>query len=242
MYREQRVIVIAPCLNEESKIGTVVQRIKKMKQSVVDEILVVDDGSNDGSVEKATEQGASVLALDHTHGVGAALRQAFKYSIDKGFDIIVVIAGNNKDEPNEIPDLLAPLIEGKCDFVQGSRFLRSQDFGDMPNYRRIATRLHALVFSLCVGRRVTESTNGFRAFKIHLLRDTRIKLDQRWLDQYELEPYLYHKVIKLGYRTTEIPCTKTYPPKKIGYTKMKPVVGWWSILRPMILLRLGLRS
>jgi dolichol-phosphate mannosyltransferase len=89
---------------------------------------------------------------------------------------------------------------------------------------------------------VTESTNGFRAFRTTLLNDARIRLNQSWLDQYELEPYLYWKTIRLGYRTCEVPVTKIYPPKAIGYTKMKPITGWWSMLRPIVLLGLGLRD
>jgi dolichol-phosphate mannosyltransferase len=92
------------------------------------------------------------------------------------------------------------------------------------------------------GERLTESTNGFRAFRLELLGDQRINLQQRWLDSYGLEVYLLWKVLKLGYRYAEVPCTKIYPPKSMGYTKMKPIVGWWSILRPIFLLGLGLRQ
>ena len=126
--------------------------------------------------------------------------------------------------------------------MQGSRFLAQGGYGgDMPAYRKLATRLHPILFSLVTGRRVTESTNGFRAFEAKLLDDERIRLRQKWLDEYELEPYLYYKTITLGYPTCEAPVTKIYPPKKLGYTKMKPITGWWSILRPLLLLRLGIK-
>lgn len=241
MYQGQRVIVIAPCYNEEQKIGEVVSRVNGMREKIVDEMLVVDDGSTDGSAAKAQGLGATVLSLGKVVGVGAALRTGFDYARAKGFDLVVVMAGNNKDEPNEIPDLLAKVLSG-FDFVQGSRFLGAGNFGHMPFYRKIATRLHPLLFSLFTGKWVTESTNGFRAFRRQLLEDKRIRLHQDWLDEYELEPYLYYKAITLGYRTGEVPCTKIYPPKKIGYTKMKPISGWWSILRPLFLLRFGMRS
>ena len=65
--------------------------------------------------------------------------------------------------------------------------------------------------------------------------------EQRWLDAYGLEVYLLWKTLVLGYRHTEVPCTKIYPPKKLGWTKMKPITGWWNILRPIFLLGLGLR-
>lgn len=197
-------------------------------------MLVVDDGSRDGSAEAARAAGAEVLELPVRGGVGAALREGFRALKDRA-DIVVVMAGNDKDEPEEIPRLLAPIVEGRADFVQGSRYAKGGGAaGDMPLYRRLATRLHPLLFSLATGRRVTESTNGFRAFRVTLLSDSRLDLEQAWLDGYALEPYFYANVIRLGYATCEVPVTKTYPARATGYTKMRPGRDWWQILRPLL--------
>ena len=84
---------------------------------------------------------------------GAALRAGYAEALRGGYDVAVVMAGNNKDSPEEIPRLLDPIADDRADFVQGSRFLvPSADFGAMPLYRRIATRIHPLLFSLVVGR------------------------------------------------------------------------------------------
>jgi dolichol-phosphate mannosyltransferase len=238
VYKGLKVVLIAPVWDEEKKIGEVVRRAPR---DVVDEVLVVDDGSKDRSPEVAREHGATVLLMGRTVGVGAALRAGFMWARERGFDVIVVCAGNNKDFPEEIPRLLDPIVDG-ADFVQGSRFAKGGKSGGMPVYRQFATRLHPVLFSIASGRWVSESTNGFRAFRTKLLDDPRIKLDQAWLDQYELEPYLYWKAIQLGYRTCEVPVTKIYPPKAIGYTKMKPITGWWSMLRPIVLLAFRLRD
>ena len=241
MFEGKRIICIAPCYNELHKIDQVVSRV--LRTGIVDEMLVVDDGSTDDSPETARAKGATILPLGSTLGVGVAIRKGIEYSLENQFDIIIVIAGNNKDEPDEIVSLLTPIVKENYDFVQGSRFMKGGGYGEMPFYRIVATRfVHPILFSLFTGKRVTESTNGFRAFKASLFQDRRINLWQKWLDEYELEPYLYFKAIKLGYRTTEVPVTKIYPPKKMGYTKMKPIVGWWSILRPIILLGFGLKK
>ena len=76
--------------------------------------------------------------------------------------------------------------------------------------------IHPLIFSLAARKRVTESTNGFRAFRTAILRDPRIDWRQAWLDRYELEPYLMLKAIRLGYRHVEVPVTKIYPPHAAG--------------------------
>ena len=238
MYKGLKIVLIAPVLDEEKKIGEVVRRAPR---DIVDVVLVVDDGCRDSSPQVAERMGATVLTMGRRVGVGAGLRAGFAWAKQRGFDVIVVIAGNNKDAPEEISRLLEPIVDG-ADFVQGSRYLPGGRTGGMPAYRKFATRLHPILFSLSVGKRVSESTNGFRAFRTSLLDDARIRLDQDWLDEYELEPYLYWKTIRLGYKTAEVPVTKVYPPTALGYTKMKPVTGWWSMLRPLVLLGLHLRS
>ena len=240
MYRDLNVIAIVPVFNEEAKIAKVVTRIPR---EVVDEVLVIDDGSTDDSAEVARSSSAKVISMDATLGVGAALQIGYNYAVGRKYDVTVTVAGNNKDAPEEIPLLLDPIAEGRADFVQGSRFLkREASFGAMPAYRQIATRLHPLLFSLVARRWVTESTNGFRAVRTCILADPRLDLSQRWLRQYELEPYLYLRSIQLGYRSVEVPVTKIYPPKHMGQTKMKPIAGWWSILRPLVYVGFGLRK
>ena len=225
--------------NEATKIGRVLDRFPA---GLVDRIVVVDDASTDDTPKVAAEKGAVVLRHAARSGAGAAIRTALKYGLAEQFDVVVILAGNDKDRPPEIERLLAAIDDEGCDFVQGSRYLPGGDFGNMPFYRQIATRIvHPWLFSLIVMRRFTDTTNGFRAIRLSALRASGIDLDQPWLDRYELEPYLFYKMIRLGYKVKEVPVTKIYPPHELGYTKMKPITGWWSILRPLILLGLHIK-
>ncbi len=240
MTERHATIAIIPAFNEESRIGRVVDRTIR---SVVDTVIVVDDGSTDRTAEIAQAHGAEVLRMNRRHGVGAAIRSGLEHARRHSFDIAVILAGNNKDNPAEIPRLIDPIRENRADFVIGSRYLAGGGCGgDMPMYRKLATRFHPWLMSRFSGKKLTESTNGFRAIRLSILNDRRINLHQRWLDSYGLEVYLLWKVIALSFRHIEVPCTKTYPDRSGGFTKMRPVTDWWAILRPVFLLGLGLKS
>jgi len=238
--RNQRAKVIAfmPAHNEEGKIGKAASSIP---HCLVSEILVIDDGSTDATAYEARNSGAKVVSNEKSEGVGSAIRKAIKYAKDNGFSILVVMAGNSKDDGKEISRLVEPIVKEGFDFVQGSRFLDGGVYGAMPLYRLIATKfIHPLVFSFFSGRKITDSTNGFRAIRLSIFDDLQINLNQDWLNKYELEPYIFFKTIKLGYRVKEVPVSKVYPPKNIGYTKMRPIIDWWLIIKPVFLLGLGL--
>jgi len=235
-----RTLVATFAYNEGEKIRRTIARHPKDRAY---DLLVMDDGSTDGALDDLPSEDVMVLRNSENQGIGAAMKQVFEFALKHEYDILVIQAGNDKDDPLEIPRLLAPILANKADFVQGSRFLPGGGYGNIPGYRVLATRfIHPFLFSLAVGKRITESTNGFRAFRTLILRDPGINWHQSWLDKYELEPYLLYRTIQLGYRHCEVPVTKIYPPHKLGYTKMKPITGWWSILRPIFYLWLGLKK
>jgi len=234
-----RVLAATFAYNEGEKIRRTLDRHPPNRTY---DLLVFDDGSTDGALQ-GIDPRIIVLRNDKNQGIAAAMKRVFQYALDSAYDVLVIHAGNDKDNPLEIPALVGPIERGAADFVQGSRYLGGGSFGNMPRYRVFSTRVvHPFVFSLAARKRVTESTNGFRAFRTELLRDARIDWRQPWLDRYELEPYLLLKAIRLGYRHCEVPVTKVYPSHALGYTKMRPFVDWWSILRPVVYLGLGLRK
>ena len=174
--------------------------------------------------------------------MGSAIRVGFYYAVDRNYDIAVVMAGDDQDDPSEIRKVFSPVAEGVWDFVQGSRRLYGGRMVNMPLFRCVMTKLYSYVFRFLTGFPSTDGTNGFRAVSLSVLENEKINLKQKWLDTYGLEPYFFYKNIEIGYRVCEAPVTKRYHEKGAEYTKMVPVRDWWNILKPLLYLKMGLKS
>lgn len=237
---EAKIVAMIPAFNEHDKISRVVKRIPG---DMVDEIVVVNDGSTDDTPVQAAQEGANVLSHEKRKGIGAAIRTGIDYAIRNRYDIIVVMAGNDKDDPSQIDRLVDPIIYQGYDYIQGSRYIKGGVRGKMPLHRLAFTRAYSMLVRFCTGRLITDGTNGFRAYRRSLFDDRRIDLWQEWLNE-SLEYYLSIKVLKLGYKVKEVPVTKIYPlnvPYK-AYTKVKPFSGWLKRLKPVIYLTLGIKK
>jgi dolichol-phosphate mannosyltransferase len=233
----RRVAVIVPAYNEAGKIGDVV---RKVPRRLAAHVIVVDDCSQDGTADEARAAGAEqVLRHEVNRGVGAGIRTGLMAAKRGGFEFAAILSGDDQHEPEELVRALEPLFAGEADLVQGSRWLPGGATPGIPPDRRWLTRVYPMLFRLVSGYPSTDGTNGFRAFRLSLLDDPRIRLDQEWLDRYELEPYLLYQVVRCGYRVREVPVTVRYHSR--GTTKMRPIRDGWRIVRPLIFLKLGLK-
>jgi dolichol-phosphate mannosyltransferase len=240
-----RSIAIIPVYREIGKIGRVLERFEA---GSVDEICLVLDDPNElitREIEESAKRAqvpVQIIKNPQRNGIGYAIKGGYQYALSQGFDLIVVMAGNGKDDPKEIPRLTAPILKESYDYVQGSRFLPGGRREKTPLLRGIFSRSFPFFWTILTGHHCTEVTNGFRAYKASLLRDPRVNVWQSWLDGYELEYYLHYKALTLGYKFTERPVTKTYSQYgKRGYSHISPMKDWWQIVGPMFLLRLGVR-
>jgi dolichol-phosphate mannosyltransferase len=237
MYQGRSIAIILPAWNEAGKIGRAVAR---MPRDLVDVVLVVDDGSTDGTGQEAERAGASVLRHEGNQGVGAAIRTGIEWAQAHDIALTGIMAGDDQDDPAEIVHLARSIVEDGTDFVQGSRYVNGGRRLNQPVGRTIMTRGYSVLFSLCVWRPITDATNGFKLFRTDVTK--AMNLRQSWLDRYELEPYLLYEAIRRGLRVREVAVTKYYPADRaVGYTKMRAILDWWRISRPMVLLTLRLR-
>lgn len=159
------VLVVIPAYNEADTIADVVARVCRLGYGC----LVVDDASRDETASMAAAAGATVVSLPINLGVGGALRTGWRYACDHDIPVAVQVDGDGQHPPEEIPDLVAALIEGDLDIVVGSRFAVGGSYAEVPRLRRSAMRFLALVLRRGAGVRVSDPTSGFRAMRGPLL-------------------------------------------------------------------------
>jgi len=155
------VIAIVPAHNEERAIGGVVDAIRAVDPSF--DVVVIDDGSSDGTASVAASHGAAVVVLPFNLGIGGAVQTGFKYALEHGYGLAVRLDGDGQHDPAELAKLLAPVRRGEADIVTGSRFVGGDGAYRPPLSRRVGITWFARVVSLLTRQRVTDTTSGFQA-------------------------------------------------------------------------------
>lgn len=156
-----RIVAVVPAYDEEEAIGAVVGEIRAHDPSI--DVVVVDDGSVDGTAEAATTAGAVVVRLPFNLGIGAAVQTGFRYALEQDYDVAVRLDGDGQHDPTELPKLLAPLERDEADVVTGSRFRGEEGSYEPPLGRRIGITWFARLVSVLSRQHVTDTTSGFQA-------------------------------------------------------------------------------
>jgi glycosyltransferase involved in cell wall biosynthesis len=153
-------IAIVPAFNEQESVTHVIDEIRAFDPDF--EIIVVDDGSTDGTSATAAALGAHVVRLPFNLGIGGAVQTGFRYAFENGFAVAVRVDGDGQHDPAQLGALLAPVLADEADIVVGSRFATDGGYRSSRS-RRIGISILAKTLSLIVGRRVTDPTSGFQA-------------------------------------------------------------------------------
>lgn len=235
--RRSRHAVVIPVINEGDRILNLLRRMQAQGIDALADIVIVDGGSSDGSLESERLKSLGVRGLLLKTGPGklsAQLRCAYAFVLDEGYEGIVTIDGNDKDDPDAIPQFLRAIDSG-VDFVQASRYLAGGVAENTPLSRDLAIRLvHAPLLSLCSGFHWTDTTQGFRAYSRCLLLDPRVAPFRDVFSGYELLAYLSWQAPRLGYRCQEIATARRYPKGEVP-TKISAFRGNLTVL--LVLLR-----
>lgn len=201
-----------PIINEGEKFKKQLKALSKY--SKLFDILIFDGGSTDGSTTQSflKENGVRTLLVKKSPGKqGTQLRMGYAYALKQGYEGIITMDGNNKDDVRAIPQFGKALDAG-FDYIQGSRFIKGGKHKNTPPLRLWGIRLlHAPIQSLAAKYWYTDTTNGFRAFSSKYLLDPRVNPFRDIFIRYEFFNYLTVRANQLGYKTKEIPVTRIYP-------------------------------
>lgn len=233
--------VVIPVINEGARIGNLLARMAALDIAGIADIIIVDGGSTDGSLALDALQKHGVRGLLLKTGPGklsAQLRCAYAFALDEGYEGIVTIDGNDKDDPEAIPRFIDALRQG-IDFVQASRFVPGGVAENTPASRDFAIRfIHAPMLSLFSGFRWTDTTQGFRAYSGRMLLDRGMAPFRDVFATYELLAYLSYRAPRLGYRCVELPTVRRYPKGEIP-TKISSIRGNLAVLKILFRACLG---
>lgn len=156
-------IAIVPAFNEEESVTAVIDEIRAFDPDF--EVVVVDDGSTDGTTAAATGLGAHVVRLPFNLGIGGAVQTGFRYAFENGFQLAVRVDGDGQHDPAQLGLLLGPILADEADIAIGSRFRETLE-GDSfrsSRTRRLGISILAWTVSILVRRRITDPTSGFQA-------------------------------------------------------------------------------
>jgi dolichol-phosphate mannosyltransferase len=238
-----RVLVVIPTYNESENIERVLRRIRKALPEAT--VLVVDDGSPDGTADCAETIGKElkqieVLRRSGKSGLGSAYRAGFRWGLDREYEVCVEMDADLSHDPDALPGLVAPLEKG-FELVVGSRYVPG---GTIPNWawhRRLLSRGGNIYASSLLGLGVADSTSGFRAYAASVL--DRIALDDIRADGYGFQIEMTFQAKRAGAPIVEVPIR--FVDRVEGESKMSTfivvealaLVTWWGIQRVVGRLR-----
>lgn len=161
MNDRARVLVIVPAFDEEESLPRTLDEVRAVAPAV--DLLVVDDGSRDGTARVARARGVPVVRHPWNLGVGGALETGFRWAVSHGYDVGVQLDADGQHDPAWLPALLDPVLAGACDVCIGSRYAAATGYR-APALRRSGMLLFAGLVSAALHQRITDTTSGFRAY------------------------------------------------------------------------------
>ncbi len=197
---KNRSFIVIPAYNEEKKIFQVLVDLKKKGYN---NIIVVDDGSSDKTIEIAKKTGVYVLEHIINRGQGASLKTGIDFALQKGAEIIVTFDADGQFLAEEISNVTEPIIKKEVDIVLGSRFLGKAI--NIPFLKKIVLKLGVFVVYLLYGIKITDSQSGFRALSRHAADRISITADRM-----EHAGEIFSEIMRNNLKYKEIPITVIY--------------------------------
>jgi glycosyltransferase involved in cell wall biosynthesis len=196
---DERVIVVMPAYNAAR---TLERTYRDLPEDVIDKVILVDDVSQDETVEIARRLGLKVIIHVQNKGYGGNQKTCYIEALKDGADIVVMLHPDYQYDSTLVPDLIAPIREGHADMVLGSRFLGEGALkGGMPLYKYIANRFLTIAENLVLGLHLSEAHTGFRAYRRELLETIPFLLNS---DKFVFDSEIIAQIVAFGFRIAEI--------------------------------------
>ena len=194
-----KIAILIPAYNEADNIGTVLSQIPAAVCGVGTEVLVVDDGSRDGTGDVAAEHGAAVARHVTNRGGGAALRTGYRLMVESGALIVVTLDADGQHRPDEMERLVKPILDGEVDMAHGSRVLGHADRNHFA--RELGIVFFNRLVSFITRTQVSDCSNGYRAVRTTVLPQLVLRQEQFHTSEFMIE------AIKRGIPAKEVPIT-----------------------------------
>lgn len=230
-------VFFIPVFNQIKEFPKVLNELRDVSLPC-SQILLINNGSFDGTEQIIRKSGYPFIDVDRNMGTGYSYMLAADWALARSFDILGVLAGNGKMLPSEMHRVLDPIADGRADYTVGSRFLPGGSSPNLPLFRRFAIpAIVNILVRVLYGVQLTDATCGYRAWRLELMTRAQFDWHAPWLNTYGFEYYFYAKVLlNKTIRKIEVPITMRYPTSG-PYSKIKPLTGWWSMLKPWIVAR-----
>jgi hypothetical protein len=211
-----RIAILVPAYNEVENIGHVLDRMPDRVCGMATAVLVVDDGSRDGTGDVAAEHGAAVARHVINRGGGAALRTGYRLMVESGAEIVVTLDADGQHLPSEMERLVKPVLDGEVDVAHGSRVLGRADRNHFA--RELGIVFFNRLVSLITRTHVTDCSNGYRAVRTSVLPQLVLRQEQFHTSEFMIE------AIKRGIPAKEVPITVEQ--RLHGHSKKPAVVRY----------------
>jgi glycosyltransferase involved in cell wall biosynthesis len=197
----KNITLVIPALNERENLGQILPRLPKSVCGQPLGVVLIDDGSTDGTAELARSYDIGVVSTPNQRGQGAALRLGYRLALAGGAGIVVIMDADGQNRPEEIEGLIEPILADSADFVIGSRMLGRFEKDDP--VRLLGVRFFSPLTSFLIGTKITDCSSGFRGMKSSVLSKIVGLLRQRQYSMSELNI----EVARSGFRIKEVPIT-----------------------------------
>jgi len=192
---------VIPAFNEEKTVAEVIAGARRH----VSEVLVVDDGSKDSTAEKAVAAGAKVIRIPRNSGKANALSIGLTTAAINGSDIVVCLDADGQHDPDDIPRIIGPIVDGRADMVIGSRFIDAHAKGMIPGYRRLGQGVLTIATNVGNPVKITDSQSGYRAFKSDIIQGFNYSAKGM-----AIESDMIRDAARRGLRIAEVPIEAKY--------------------------------